>query len=110
MLVAITMVLQSLSSATIIVSTASALRLLRRLVYNFVLDLGLGAAQINAAAIHISLLDILNQMLGNAFVLKSNKAKPTTGVSVWILHNLNILDLSKLTKESTKLLLAQVIV
>jgi len=110
MLIVITMILQSLISATIIVSATSTLRLLRRLVYNFVLDLGLGTTQINTAAIHIGLFDILNQVLSDVFIQKCYKAKPATGVGVRILHNLDIFDLSKITKESTKFLLTQVIV
>lgn len=58
-LIVITMILQSSISAALIVSAVSPLRLLRRLVYNFVLDLRFSATQINTAAIHIGLLDIL---------------------------------------------------
>lgn len=110
MLIVITMVLLSFASSAIIVSPISARRLLRRLVYNFILNLGLGAAQVNAAAVHVGLFDILNQMLGYPFILKCYKAKSTTSVSVRVLYYLDILDISKLTKESTKVLLTQVIV
>ncbi len=104
------MILLPTASSTIIVSPTSARRLLRRLVYNFILYLGLGAAQVHAAAVHVGLLYILNQMLGYAFILKCYKSKATTSVSVRVLYNLDILDISKLTKESTKVLLTQVIV
>lgn len=110
MLIVITMVLLSFASSAIIVSPTSARRLLRRLVYNFILNLGLGAAQVNAAAVHVGLFDILNQMLGYPFILKCYKSKSTTSVSVRVLYYLDILDISKLTKESTKVLLTQVIV
>ena len=110
MLVVITMVRLTFTTTTILVSPTSASRLLRRLVYNFILDFGLGAAQVDAAAVHVGLLNILNQMLGYRFILKCYKTKSTASVSVRVLYNLDILDLSKLTKESTKVLLTQVIV
>jgi len=109
-LVVITMVRLTFTTTTILVSPTSPSRLLRRLVYNFILDFGLGAAQVDAAAVHVGLLNILNQMLGYRFILKCYKTKSTASVSVRVLYNLDILDLSKLTKESTKVLLTQVIV
>ncbi len=70
----------------------------------------LGTAQVYLSTIHFSLLHILNQMLGNCLVLKSNKSKPSTCVSRGLLNNLDFLYKAILAEKPTQLFLSQVVI
>ena len=110
LVVVVAVISLTLTSSSLVVSTASSDTLLRWLVYNFVLNFRLGAAQVDISPMHVSLLNIQYQVLGDSLILKSYKAETTTSVGIWIFHNLHFFDLPELLKEIAKIILTQVIV
>lgn len=73
-------------------------------------NLWLGTAQVNLSTIHVRFLYILNQMLGNCFILERHKSKPATCVSSGLFHNLDFFNQPILAEKPTQLLFSQLVI
>jgi hypothetical protein len=72
--------------------------------------LGLCTTQIDAAAEHVRLLHVEDEVLRHALLLERDEAEAATGVGARVLHNLDVLDETVLAEEARELLLSQMVV
>lgn len=70
----------------------------------------LSTPQVNTAPVHICLLHVLNQMLRNRLIFKSNKPEASRRTRIRVFNNLHIFDQTVLAEEPLELLLSQMVI